>query len=207
MSISADIARLLRSEGITVSVGLSERLAATSNSRANLLDFDRSFDRVFHLPLPSEQYNEMMASHRVVILPYLKDYFRWGSSGKFNEAIALGTFPMVPDETAIASQSTVDPRIHHFPARSPDVSKRVIMARLAGGFPEGLKPVNFVDFADWLRALPENNRTVHRVSEQPFMATVCTIEIVEETIHMLTTFLKKQVDLLCKKRIRDAATE
>jgi len=207
LSISADIAEVLRSEGITVSVGLSKRLAATSNSRADLLDFDRSFDRVFHLPLSSEQYHEMLASHRIVILPYLKHYFRWGSSGKFNEAIALGTFPMVPDETAIASQSTLDPRIHHFPAGSPDESKRVIMARLAGGFPEGLKPVNFADFADWLRAFPENNPTVHGVREQPFMATVYAIEIVEETIHLLTTFLKKQADLLWKKRIRDSGTE
>lgn len=207
LSISADLAKALRSEGITVSVGLSKRLAATPNSRANILNFDPSFDTIFYLPLSSELYHEMMASHKVVILPYLKDYFRWGSSGKFNEAIALGTFPMVPDETAIASQSTLDPRIHHFPAGSSDESKRLVMARLSGGFPEGLKPVTFADFAEWLRDLPDNSPTVHGARRQPFMPIVNLIETVEETIHLLMTYLKKKVDILCKKRIHDSRTE
>ena len=113
--------------------------------------------QILFSPLGEGAYQDILGSSKVVVLPYDKPYFRWGSSGKFNESIAMGAFPMVPEETAIAGQSSYKEASHHFRLGSISEAVKSVQMRLASGFPVGLRAVEISDFWDWLQNLDVNS--------------------------------------------------
>lgn len=106
-------------------------------------------------PLDTEDYIRLLTNSKVVLLPYAKPYFTWGSSGKFSEAIAFGAFPFAPIDSAVCSQSPLGREMHGFEWNVEDTLRRV-MARLDQGMPEKLNPVTFETFREWLPTLAED---------------------------------------------------
>lgn len=96
-------------------------------------------------PLERDDYLSLMENVKVVVLPYFDPYFEWGSSGKFNEAIAAGAFPFVPMNSAIASQSTLAGEHHHYPSDDLSLSAKKIINRLRLGSDSGLRAVTLSD--------------------------------------------------------------
>jgi len=133
------------------------------------------------------------------VLPYLKEYFKWGSSGKFNEAIALGAFPMVPDETAIATQSNLNPHIHQFSPEALEDTKEKIISRLAAGFPNDLNAIRYQDFAEWMTGFqPDTSGTI--VEQTPYLLLrVWLLEISESVLINLSQVLQQTRDTLYRK--------
>ena len=115
------------------------------------------------LPIDGSDYEELLASTRVVVLPYNKPYFHWGSSGKFNEAIAYGCFPLVPRETAISSQSSGDPEDHEFSYPDQRSLLKVAKQILRRTQPIQLKPVTLEDFVEWMNRNPTPRYASSRV--------------------------------------------
>lgn len=112
------------------------------------------------LPLPQSAYQDLLASSKIVVLPYDKPYFQWGSSGKFNDAIAVGTFPMVPSVTALGNQSSIEASKHHYTLGDAKHCAAQIVSRVEAGWPAGLKAVRFVDLRNWLESFtPEEKET------------------------------------------------
>jgi hypothetical protein len=100
---------------------------------------------LFFGPLSTEDFRALLSGSRVVVLPYRDPYFVWGSSGKFNEAIACGAFPLAPEDTAIITQSPGDPDSHGYPAEDLDSFVEVVRHRLREGFDERLEPTTVDD--------------------------------------------------------------
>lgn len=146
-----EMSAILAKEGFKTSIAvrpsLKQRVLAGYSGRSP----QETFGSIIDTPLGSEDYQRVLQSHRVVVLPYLKEYFKWGSSGKFNESVALGTFPFVPSDTAIATQSNLAPALHHYDSNEPARACDVIKARLVNGFPESLRPVEYSHFATWIK--------------------------------------------------------
>ena len=104
---------------------------------------------VIFLPLDEASFASLLSDARVVILPYDKPYFRWGSSSKFNEAIAFGCFPFAPSWTAIPSQARVNSEAHAIDSASPRAAAFKILKRLDDG-PGESQPALFVqDLVEW----------------------------------------------------------
>ena len=99
--------------------------------------------------MSSEKYSRTLRDARVVVLPYDKPYFRWGSSGKFNEAIACGAFPFVPEWTAIASQSSGLEEDHWLDFHNIQAAAQKILSRVRAGMPENLRALQIEDFFEW----------------------------------------------------------
>lgn len=205
LELAAKIAGTLKQEKVATSVGLTPSLRHPYADQKKKIGLRQSFDQVFELPLSSGEYLDMLKHHRVAVLPYLKDYFRWGSSGKFNEVIASGAFPLVPQDTAIASQSSIEPEHHHFPADSAERTRDIILARLAEGQPPDLKAVRFEDFLDWIESLSETGtrkQTAHQLGVFP---TLWFAEIFDSALESLHAFARKLADHLYRK-LRTKAT-
>jgi hypothetical protein len=100
-------------------------------------------------PLPHVNYVELLLSTKLVVLPYDKPYFSWGSSGKFNEAIACGSFPFVPEGCAASSQSNLPSTLHEFPW-DPEQALERLEQRLNEGFASSLRATTFRTLLDWL---------------------------------------------------------
>lgn len=173
---SIPLASRLRTTGRRVSLGISKKLASTQASGRADTDLGAVFDQIYILPLGESDYRQMIESHRITVLPYLKPYFAWGSSGKFNESIALGTFPMVPDQTAIAFQSKGRPADHQFPQTSPEQTTALIQARLKIGFPCDLRPVTFEDFASWITGFQTEHSELSRQFRQSNLFGIRVLE-------------------------------
>jgi hypothetical protein len=106
--------------------------------------------KVIFTPLDLADYSGLLEDAKLCVLPYDKPYFRWGSSGKFNEAILLGCFPFVPASTAIATQSNLPPNLHHFNPLEIDETADLLAQRLVQGLPGGLRGVSIGDFFEWI---------------------------------------------------------
>lgn len=106
------------------------------------------------LPLDEEAYGDLLFSSRVVVLPYNKPYFQWGSSGKFNEAIRNGCFPLVPAGTAISSQSSGPPREHEFVYGDEKSLVIRVQKVLNRDTPSHLSAVSVSDFISWMHCVP-----------------------------------------------------
>lgn len=199
LAVCSELSMALRSEGLKVSLAATQKLMNALTSPKWATQPGKIFDQIFVTPLPEPRYQEMLQSHRVVVLPYLKEYFKWGSSGKFNEAIALGAFPMVPDETAIATQSNLNPQLHQFSAEALAETKRKIISRLATGFPADLKAVRYQDFAEWMKGFqPDTSGTV--AERKPyFLLKVWLLEIGESVLIHLSRVLQQTRDTLYRK--------
>lgn len=103
------------------------------------------------LPVSAEDYESMLSASRIVVLPYDKPYFRWGSSGKFNEAIAHGCFPLVPSGLAISSQSSGPSLAHEFELGNHDSLMTVVRQNLSSESPHPvLRPTTLEDFFEWI---------------------------------------------------------
>ena len=113
---------------------------------------------VMNGPLDMGEYRDTLSSSKVAVLPYDKPYFRWGSSGKFNELLGCGAFPFVPHWTAIASQSNGNEQQHHLEFTDYEETRRKIIERLHAGPPEDLRGMHLRDYFLWLphRSLAEN---------------------------------------------------
>jgi hypothetical protein len=172
LELCAELSLALRSVGLKVSLAGTNKLMNALTASKGARHIEQIFDHIFLMPLPEPEYLEMLESHRVVVLPYLKEYFKWGSSGKFNEAIALGAFPMVPDETAIATQSNLGPHIHQFPSEALQDTKEKIISRLGTGFPPELKAIRYQDFAEWMEGFQPDR------SERVGPRTRCALHII-----------------------------
>lgn len=51
--------------------------------------------------IPWEEYSELNARAKVVVLPYFSDFYRLGSSGRLQDALISEAFPFVPEGTAM----------------------------------------------------------------------------------------------------------
>ncbi|MDA7814860.1 hypothetical protein N8964_01375 [Pontimonas sp.] len=148
LPFSISLLSLLKEAGLQSRIVCSERAWARS---ASVIADKLSDDKISELPDPiytplaEGSYQELLSSSRIIILPYQDEYFRWGSSGKFNEAVAVGAFPFVPHTTAIATQSSAEPAIHFYPDNDPHEAVVKILKRLELGWDERLQPVTIDD--------------------------------------------------------------
>lgn len=199
LELCTELSMALRSEGLKVSLAATPKLMDALTPSKWVTQPGKIFDEIFLTPLPEPRYQEMLQSHRVVVLPYLKEYFKWGSSGKFNEAISLGAFPMVPDETAIATQSNLNPQLHQFSPEALEDTKGKIISRLAEGFPSDLNAIRYQDFAEWVKKFqPDTSGTV--VERTPYLLLkVWLLEIGESILLHLSRVLQKTRDTLYRK--------
>lgn len=102
-------------------------------------------DSFVFTPLDKGRYTKLLANARVVVLPYTNEYFRFGSSGKFNEAIAAGAFPFCFEGTAIAGCSQLPESAHFLPTDGLDIARDQILQRVASGFDTRLVPATIAD--------------------------------------------------------------
>lgn len=54
--------------------------------------------------LSKQNYVKVNSASKVIALPYTSEFHRWGSSGRFEDALALDTFPIVPSYTPMAER-------------------------------------------------------------------------------------------------------
>ena len=137
-----ELRTVLQAHGFSAKIGMHQNLEKKTPP-------DPSHELVVSLPLASGTYRGLLSSSRILMLPYNKPYFGWGSSGKFNDAIAVGTFPLVPSNTAIATKSSIDESQHHFQLDDSHDALEKIRFRLSAGFPPELLAVYFEDLRDW----------------------------------------------------------
>lgn len=149
MDFVARASRALASSGVRVLTALKPDTWARWTGRQN----SGGLGAPRFLPLESKEYEELLLSSRVVVLPYDKPYFRWGSSGKFNEAIAHGCFPVVPQGTAISSQSSGKSSLHEFAYPEEHSLVRLVTQVLSTPPPEDLVPVLLNDFLKWFASI------------------------------------------------------
>ena len=174
------LAGLLTKKGLSTSIALVPEMKDRARSSPGMTTKLGNFGQVIELPLPNEEYQSALQSHRVVVLPYMKEYFRWGSSGKFNEAIALGTFPFVPSDTAIASQSRLGPEPHQYSPLDFQQARDLITMRLREGFPMNLSAIHFGDLVSWVsRSIPTVEKASAGVRKLPSQAPLRALEISE----------------------------
>lgn len=177
-----EMAALLTKKGFRSSIALTPSLKERVLVGGSGESLQETFVSVFDLPLGGDEYQRVLQLHRIVVLPYLKEYFKWGSSGKFNESVALGAFPFVPSDTAIATQSNLSPAIHHYYPSEPLKSCDVIISRLNQGFPESLRPVEYSHFATWMKNFPVSPGVSHRIKRaRVTMSLVRALEFAEES--------------------------
>ena len=118
-------------------------------ARSGGLDFF-GFDQTVRGPVNADRYREIFENSKVVFLPYLKEYFQYGSSGKFNDALLAGAIPLVPEGSAPVGQTKTEGIASDFEFNPGDVSATVakimcLFAR-AEGFSEKESGVSFEDF-------------------------------------------------------------
>ncbi len=150
-----DAAKAMAAVGITTEVALKPETWA----RWVKPDSDLETMAPLFLPLSKEKYAKLFSSSRIVVLPYDKPYFRWGSSGKFNEAIAHGCFPLVPKGSAISSQSSGPAKDHEFRYPCYKLLIKMVGKILASQTSVTLRPVIFEDFLEWMLSKnPQGNK-------------------------------------------------
>lgn len=115
------------------------------------------FTKVIFSPLTQMEYKRLLRNSRVTVLPYDKEYFLWGSSGKFNEAISAGSFPFAPADSAICDQSSIESSEHGINWDPKNALDR-IESRLEEGFPSDLKPQTFDSLIQWLPPIRVDSR-------------------------------------------------
>ena len=150
MDFVARASSLLERNGVSVATALKLETWTRWTNRESL----NTPESPTFLPLGAKEYEELLSSSRVVVLPYDKPYFRWGSSGKFNEAIAHGCFPLVPQGTAIASQSSGESALHEFIYPDEESLVEVVTRVLSNPTIADLVPILLTDFLGWM-ARPE----------------------------------------------------
>ena len=149
------IAGALKKRGITSILGIKERVLDSAQHRiARIVAGDPSDKNgspwdLAMLPLEDAEYKALISNSRIVVLPYSKKYFEWGSSGKFNESIALGSFPFVPDSTAILGQARAHNASHAYAIHNVPQTTSKIAHRLSVGFPEDSRAWFFDDLIAW----------------------------------------------------------
>ncbi len=148
LSFCLSVSQLLLADGITVKLGIPRTLFPDFSTLGG--DFGTRFTTL--LPLPEEEFVSLLCSSKVVILPYDKPYFRWGSSGKFADAIALGCLPLAPTGTALTTQGGVHRRDHEFDMKELRSATRSIRHALQRGLPN-LQRTTVGDFCGWIMAL------------------------------------------------------
>jgi len=161
LNFVARASALLSKNGLSVITALKPETWQRWSSKEPSARID---DPVF-LPVSAEEYEELLQSSRIVVLPYDKPYFQWGSSGKFNEAIAHGCFPIAPRGTAITSQSSGTPSNHEF-TYPEEASILSLVTQVLADFPkETLTPVLVQDFLRWMKS-PEIHQSDRSSSRQ-----------------------------------------
>jgi hypothetical protein len=72
----------------------------------NTSSFNPDYEGMVRIPgaLSKQNYVKVNSASKVVALPYTSEFHRWGSSGRFEDALALGTFPIVPSYTPMAER-------------------------------------------------------------------------------------------------------
>lgn len=139
-----EISDKLLSDSYTVGIGLNQYL---------LSNYEMSGDEnpclvKVALPLEDEDYVSLFGSAKVIVLPYDKPYFLWGSSGKFADSIALGCLPLAPRGSAITSQSGSNPKNHEFDMTKTTQAAKDVKAALRRGTPD-LHKTSVEDFCNW----------------------------------------------------------
>lgn len=198
-----DLALKLRSVPVSVGVAVREDvwekgvMNARPEARKVLLG---DFLQIVFTPLSLDSYRNLLLSSKLTVLPYDKPYFEWGSSGKFNEAISLGSFPFVPATTAIASQSVLDETEHVFDPLQINDAIDIFESRLQQGFPQGLTGITIEDFFFWFKqfkiATPQfrNTRGQSRLFKLQLLAFLYTATNLGKMPFWRSPLLKK-VDL------------
>lgn len=123
---------------------------------------DRCFDEVHEGPLAAPLYRKIFGSSKIVLLPYVKEYFKYGSSGKFNDALLAGAIPLVPRGSAPAGQAR-DPNSHHhfefIPTDVPGTAAQLsTLAQRVEGFSASEPGVTFRDFETFVYELADRVR-------------------------------------------------
>lgn len=121
---------------------------------------------VIPFPLSQPDYARVLRSTKVVVLPYDKPYFIWGSSGKFADAIAMGCFPLAPKGTAIPLQARIDPRKYELNLFDVAEAHATVKTALTTGVPQ-LQPLRIEDFFEWIFSLPEQQHRYFRPNKPP----------------------------------------
>ena len=106
--------------------------------RADLHELTQNLELTFITKaLPDNDYVELLNSTKVVFLPYLKEHYNLGSSGKLVEACQAGCSVLVPEESGLSSQIKDTDRTTWatFSHSEPQLAARNL-ARLIQVFPE-----------------------------------------------------------------------
>lgn len=86
---------------LKVSVNTNLRIVIQGEELGFLLD-ETLIDFTFLPPNLSEaDYSEITARSRISILPYFSSFYKYGSSGRFEDALAASALPIVPPDTAM----------------------------------------------------------------------------------------------------------
>ena len=157
----SEMATVVKLAALLTSFGLTTRVVAKNESVAQ---FGKDLPKSSLLvgPLKENQYIDTLSDARIVVLPYDKQYFQWGSSGKFNDAIICGAFPFAPEWTAIPSQSTGPPEYHQLDLDNLEDAAIRMVERLKLGFPNGVLGVSLRDFFNWLPPAPPQPQPLRR---------------------------------------------
>jgi hypothetical protein len=148
LEFTMDLARLAQDTGLTPRVLLTQQLSIEVSAKYSLQPGEE--EMFLTAPLPHADYARLFSGARIVVLPYDKPYFKWGSSGKFNDAMTCGAFPFVPPDTAPSWQSGLPPELHEL-SWDPQEAMRSIQHRLQLGMPPDLIAPDFSTLLYWLR--------------------------------------------------------
>jgi len=110
----------------------------------------RGFNQIIVGPVEADKYREIFENSKVIFLPYMKQYFQYGSSGKFNDALLAGAIPLVPEGSAPLGQTKGQGKQPEFEFDPEDISGTVLklegLLQRSEGFSEKESGVTFEDF-------------------------------------------------------------
>jgi len=113
------------------------------------------FSSIQVAPLSASSYKELLEDAKVLVLPYLKEYFALGSSGKINDAILSGAMPFLPEDSAPALQirsAILRSQVTFPPSRLSETAEK-LRRLISLDHPLNLEGegVSFEDFSDDMR--------------------------------------------------------
>lgn len=189
LEFTFELSSRLASSSHRVKVGVRKEVFARWLKGAEPSDASQ----VVLLPLSQTEYSRLLGSSKIVVLPYDKPYFIWGSSGKFVDAIALGCFPLAPRGTAIPLQAMENPEHHEFDLLNISATFEKVETALKRGFVK-LRPSNIEGFFRWISNLPIDKSVEKTKFSTPrmylFAFTLTACQAFDQTISITLKGLK-----------------
>jgi hypothetical protein len=145
--------------------------------------------------LSRAEYIEIHENSKICVLPYLHDFYLWGSSGRVNDSILFNAVPIVPKNTALAER--VGPNSPLVYDREDPISLATSVQKVLDYEPSRLElcPITMEDFKNWALNVTEDRRVQ---SHQEFSKSTLIATL------LLLPALLSQIDF--KERLLSALT-